>query len=213
MVEADTVKLVEEITRRVLGKLQGEQDRIVLGVSNRHVHLSQADLATLFGLDAFTVYRPVRQPAEFAAEQFVAVHGPRTTFPKVRAMGPCRPKSQVELSRTDAITLGVEAPLTQSGHLAAAGPIEIEGPKGSVLLEHGAMVAARHIHMGPSHAKAWGLADQDLVKVAFGGPRGGVLDNLIIRIKDNWVPEIHLDTDEANALGVSNGDFGKLIGH
>ncbi|MEN0072538.1 MAG: PduL/EutD family phosphate acyltransferase [Propionicimonas sp.] len=97
MVEADTVKLVEEITRRVLGRLQGAQDRIVLGVSNRHVHLSRADLATLFGLDALTVYRDVRQPGEFAAEQFVAVHGPRTTFPKVRVMGPCRPKSQVEL--------------------------------------------------------------------------------------------------------------------
>jgi len=211
MVEADTVKLVEEITRRVLGKLQGDKDRIVLGVSNRHVHLSRADLATLFGLDALTVYRSVRQPGEFAAEQFVAVHGPRTTFPRVRVMGPCRPKSQVELSRTDAIALGVDAPLTQSGHLDAAGPIEIEGPRGRVLLEHGALVAARHIHLGPGHAKAWGLADQDRVRIAFDGERSGVLDNFIIRIKDEWVPEIHLDTDEANALGLRTGDFGKLI--
>lgn len=211
MPEADTMKLVEEITRRVLRRMDAEQDQIVLGVSNRHVHLSQSDLATLFGLDALTVYRHVRQPGEFAAEQSVAVHGPRTSFPKVRVMGPCRPKSQVELSRTDAIALGVDAPLTQSGHLETAGPIEIEGPLGSVRLDRGAMVAARHIHMGPAHARAWGLADQDLVKVRFGGERGGVLDNLIIRIKDDWVPEIHLDTDEANALGLKTGDYGKLI--
>jgi putative phosphotransacetylase len=126
-------------------------------------------------------------------------------------MGPCRPKSQVELSRTDAIALGVDAPLAQSGHLDAAGPVEIEGPRGRVLLEHGALVAARHIHMGPDHARAWGLADQDRVRIAFDGPRSGVLDNFIIRIKDEWVPEIHLDTDEANALGLRTGDFGKLI--
>ncbi|MGC3953631.1 MAG: phosphate propanoyltransferase [Propionicimonas sp.] len=207
----DTATLVAEITRRILQQLEGDTDRVVLGVSNRHVHLSQQDLATLFGLDELTVYRPVRQPLEFAAEQFVAVHGPRTTFPRVRVMGPCRPKSQVELSRTDAIALGVEAPVTQSGHLEAAGPIEIEGPLGRVMLPHGAIVAARHIHMGPSHAAAWGLADQDLVKVAFDGQRGGVLDNVIVRIKDDWIPEIHLDTDEANGLGLRTGDFGKLI--
>ncbi len=211
MRSAATVTLVEEITRRVLQRMEEEQDRVVVGVSNRHVHLSQADLATLFGLDELTVYRPVRQPKEFAAEQFVAVHGPRTTFPKVRVMGPCRPQSQVELSRTDAIALGVEAPVTQSGHLESAGPIQIEGPRGAVLLQHGAIVAARHIHMGPSHAAAWGLADQDLVKVAFDGQRGAVLHNVIVRIKDDWIPEIHLDTDEANGLGVRTGDFGRLI--
>ena len=204
-------KLVEEVTRLVLSRLQGMQNQIVLGVSNRHVHLSAEDLATLFGLDALTVFRKVRQPGEFAAEQFVAVHGPRTTFPKVRVMGPCRPKSQVELSRTDCIALGIDAPLTQSGHLDNAGPIEIEGPCGRMLLEHGGLVAARHIHMGPGHAQEFGVADQDLVKVRFGGQRGGVLDNLIIRVKDAWVPEIHLDTDEANALGLRDGDHGELI--
>jgi putative phosphotransacetylase len=204
----DTVDLIERITRMVLSRLENQ---IVVGVSNRHVHLSADDLATLFGLDAMAVFRDVRQPGEFAAEQFVAVHGPRTSFPRVRAMGPCRPQSQVELSRTDCITLGIDAPVTQSGHLANAGPIDIEGPKGSVHLEHGALVAARHIHMGPGHAAAFGVADQDLVKVRFGGQRGGLLDNFIIRIKPEWVPEIHLDTDEANALGLRDGDHGELV--
>ncbi|MFZ0529905.1 MAG: phosphate propanoyltransferase [Propionicimonas sp.] len=211
MAAPDARQLVEEVTRMVLFRLQGMQGQIVLGVSNRHVHLSKEDLATLFGLDELTVFRKVRQPGEFAAEQFVSVHGPRTTFGKVRVMGPCRPKTQVELSRTDCINLGIEAPVTQSGHLDAAGPIDIEGPLGRIRLEHGAIVAARHIHMGPSHAQELGVADQDQVKVAFTGQRGGVLDNFIIRVKDEWVPEIHLDTDEANALGLRHGDLGKLI--
>lgn len=208
-----TQHVVEEVTRRVLVRLKGLADpfQIVIGVSNKHAHLSPADLQTLFGLDSMTVFKPVRQPGEFAAEQTIAVHGPRTTFPKVRLMGPCRVKSQVELSRTDCIALGINAPVTQSGHLDNAGPIDIEGPLGRIHLEHGAMVAARHIHMGPSHARQLGVADQDLVQVSFGGERGGVLDNFIIRIKDNWIPEIHLDTDEANALGVKSGDTGELV--
>lgn len=211
MAAPDTRQLVEEVTRTVLSRLQDLQLQVVVGVSNRHAHLSRADLATLFGLDELTVYRRVRQPSDFAAVETVSVSGPRGTFPKLRLMGPCRAKTQVELSRTDCIALGIDAPLTQSGYLDAAGPIDIEGPAGSIHVEHGVMVAARHIHMGPSHAAALGLADQDLVKVRFGGERGGVLDNFIIRIKDDWVPEIHLDTDEANALGLGDGAFGKLI--
>jgi putative phosphotransacetylase len=211
MAAPDPRQLVEEVTRVVLGRLEDLQMRIVVGVSNRHAHLSREDLATLFGLDEMTVYRRVRQPSDFAAVETVSISGPRATFGKLRLMGPCRAKTQVELSRTDCVALGIDAPLTQSGHLDNAGPIDIEGPKGKIHVEHGVMIAARHIHMGPSHAEAWGLADQDLVKVQFGGQRGGVLDNFIVRIKDDWVPEIHLDTDEANALGLRDGEYGKLI--
>lgn len=213
MTSMSTQGLIDEITRRVLVKLNGQEDpyKIVVGVSNKHVHLSEKDLQTLFGIDRLTVFREVRQPQEFAAEQTVTVHGPRTSFTNVRVMGPCRPKTQVELSRTDCYALGIAAPITQSGHLDEAGPVEIEGPVGRITCEHAAIVAARHIHMGPSHATQLGVADQDLVKVMFGGQRGGVMENFIIRIKDNWVPEIHLDTDEANALHVKSGDFGELI--
>ncbi|MEA5121035.1 MAG: phosphate propanoyltransferase [Propionibacterium sp.] len=209
----DTAVLVDEITRKIWDRLECLMDptRIVVGVSNRHVHLNEADLKTLFGLDALTIFRQVRQPNEFAAEQFVTVHGPKASLEKVRAMGPCRAKSQVELSRTDCYALGVKAPVIQSGHLDSATPIDIEGPLGSIHLEHGAMVAARHVHLGPADAAALGVKDQDLVKFAFGGQRGGVLDNFIVRVKADWVPEIHLDTDEANALGLKQGDFGKLI--
>lgn len=198
----------------VLVRLQNLSDpmRIVIGVSNKHAHLSSADLATLFGIDETTVFRQVRQPGEFAAEQFIAVHGTKASFSRVRLMGPCRPKSQVELSKTDCIALGIEAPITQSGHLENAAPIEIEGPKGRLILEHGAIIAARHIHLGPSHAEQLGVKDQQQVQVKFGGERGALMNNFIIRVKDAWVPEIHLDTDEANALGVGSGEYATLVG-
>lgn len=208
-----TAAIIKEITMRVMRELvnDGDPTRVVVGVSNRHAHLSKEDLKTLFGLDAMTVFKPVRQPGEFAAEQIVAIHGPKSSFAKVRLMGPCRPRSQVELSRTDCVALGIDAPITQSGHLDNAGPIEIEGPKGRILLEHGAMIAARHLHLGPSHAAALAVADQDLVRVRIDGVRGGIMDNLIIRIKPEWVPEIHLDTDEANALNLRTGDRVKIL--
>ncbi len=208
MAPPDTRQLVEQVTSLVLDRLRL---RIVVGVSNRHAHLSREDLATLFGLDELTVYRRVRQPSDFAATQTVSVSGPRGTFPKLRLMGPDRPKTQVELSRTDCIALGIDAPVIQSGHLDDAAPIDITGPRGKIHVEHGALVAARHIHLGPRHAEALGLCDQDVVRLEFGGQRGGVLNNVVIRVKDDWIPEIHLDTDEANALGVRDGEFGKLI--
>ena len=205
--------LADRIARRVVGRIRAERDpfMVLVGVSNRHVHLSQEDLAALFGQDAFTVYRDVRQPGEFAATEFVSVHGPKATFDRVRCMGPCRPKSQVELSRTDCVALGIEAPVTQSGHLETAGPVEITGPRGRIRLEHGAMVAARHLHCGTAWAAARGLKDQDIVRVAIEGPRGGILSNVIVRAKPAWVPEVHLDMDEANALGVSSGDYVRVI--
>jgi putative phosphotransacetylase len=208
-----TADLVERLTRAVIARLVPALDpqAVVVGISNRHVHLSAADLKTLFGLDEMPLYRAVRQPGEFAADLTVSVHGPKASFRDVRVMGPSRPLSQVELSKTDCRTLGIAAPIVQSGHLAEAGPIDIEGPRGRIHLDHGAMVAARHIHMGPAHAERWGLKDQDTVRVRFGGRRGGTWDNFIIRIKEAWVPEIHLDTDEANALDLSSGDFGTMM--
>ena len=185
--------------------------RVLIGISNRHVHLSQEDLATLFGLDQFDLYRQVRQPGEFACSQLVNVHGPKASFMNVRCMGPCRPKTQAELSMTDCRVLGLQAPVTQSGHLDSAAWVDIEGPLGTVRRQ-AAMVAARHIHMGDADAAALGLKDQDLVSVEFEGVRGGVGHNFIIRTKPNWVPEIHLDTDEANAFGVASGDFGRILG-
>jgi len=205
-------ELVDSLADEVYSRLVGLLDpmRIPIGISNRHVHLSQEDLGILFGLEQFDLYRQVRQPGEFAARQQVRVHGPKTAFDKVRCMGPCRRLTQVELSITDCRALGITAPVTQSGHLDQATWLEIEGPRGSVRRQAG-IVAARHIHMSDQDARRLGIKDQDLVAVQFEGQRGGVGENFVIRTKDDWVPEIHLDTDEANAFGVVSGDFGRIL--
>jgi putative phosphotransacetylase len=205
-------KQIAEIVGAVYSRVQylADPKRVVIGISNRHVHLSQEDLKFLFGIDDFDIFRQVRQPGEYAATQQVTVIGAKGSFDRVRVMGPCRAKTQVELSATDCRTIGVEAPVTQSGHLETAGWVEIESPYGRIRRQ-GAMIAARHIHMGFAHAQALGVKDQETVQVRFDGVRGGVLDNFIIRTKENWVPEIHLDTDEANALGVKSGEYGTVV--
>ena len=205
-------ELVTQIADLVRARLLSAMDQssVVIGISNRHVHLSQEDLCILFGLDEFDVYRTVRQPGEFAAVQRVTVHGPKASLEKVRCMGPCRKLSQVELSMTDARALGIEAPVTQSGFLDDAAWLDIEGPRGVVHRKAG-IIAARHIHMSDAEAEDLGLKNQDLVSVKFDGQRGVVADNFVIRTKPEWAAEIHLDTDEANAFGVSTGDFGRIV--
>ncbi|MGA4670688.1 phosphate propanoyltransferase [Propionibacteriaceae bacterium Y1923] len=202
-------ELITRITTLVVDALAKHTDphRVVLGVSNRHVHLSPEDFATLFGSGEPTVKAWVVQHGEFAADQVVTIEGPRGRMEKVRVMGPCRRQSQVELSATDCRALGINAPVTQSGYLDEAAPITIIGPEGRVDLEHAAIIAARHIHLGPGDAEALGVKDQQLVKVRFEGERGGVLDNVICRVKDNFTSEVHLDTDEANAVMGRTGDI------
>ena len=186
--------LVAEITSRVLERIAALDPRkVIVGISNRHVHLCDADFTTLFG--------------EFAAEETVTLHGPRGTMTRVRVMGPNRPATQVELSRTDCFALGIKAPMAQSGHLEAAAPVRIEGPLGSIECDHAVIVAGRHIHMGPHDAAALNLKDQDRVSVQFGGERGARLDNFLIRVKESYLAELHLDTDEGNAVGAKTGDY------
>lgn len=203
--------LIAKITDRVVEKLmESDPSKVIVGISNRHLHLSDADFNVLFGYDAPTPYKMVRQHGEFAAEETVTLHGPKGSMGRVRVMGPNRSATQVELSQTDCFALGIKAPIAQSGDLSAAAPIEIEGPAGRVSLDHAVIVAGRHIHMGPSDAAALGLVDQDRVSVTFGGDRGAQLDNFLIRVKDSYILELHLDTDEGNALGVRTGDWGTI---
>ena len=209
----DDKQLITHITTLVLRALVEHTDphRVVLGVSNRHVHLSPGDYRTLFGAGEPTVKAWVVQHGEFAAEQVVTLHGPRGTMERVRVMGPCRPRSQVELSQTDCRALGVDAPVRQSGHLDDAAPITIIGPAGRVDLDHGAIVAARHLHLGPEDAIRLVVHDQDLVRVRLDGDRGGTLDNVICRVKDSYTAELHLDTDEANAVFGRTGDRAMIL--
>jgi putative phosphotransacetylase len=201
-------QLISTIVDRVLAKLdEANPARVIVGISNRHLHLNDEDFRVLFGYPEPRVRKYVRQHGEFAAEETVTLHGPRGSMQRVRVMGPNRSATQVELSRTDCFALGVKAPMAQSGHLDAAGPIEIEGPAGRVTKEHAVIVAGRHIHMGPDDAAKLGLVDQDRVSVVFDGERGGRLDHFLVRVKDSYILELHLDTDEGNAIGAKTGDY------
>lgn len=203
--------VISQIADRVISKiLELDPSRVIVGISNRHLHLSDADFATLFGYQAPTVRKMVRQHGEFAAEETVTLHGPKGSMARVRVMGPNRAQTQVELSRTDCFGLGIEAPMAQSGQLAEAGPVVIEGPAGRINCDHAVIVAGRHIHMGPADAAALGLVDQDRVSVVFGGDRGGRLDNFLVRVKNSFMLELHLDTDEGNALGAKTGDWATI---
>lgn len=205
-------QLISQIAERVLTRLyETDPSRVIVGISNRHVHLSDADFLTLFGSPRPSVRKMVRQRGEFAAEETVTLHGPRGAMERVRVMGPNRPSTQVELSRTDAHALGVPAPMADSGNLDDAAPIEISGPAGRVACPQAAIVAGRHIHLSPADAAALRLSDQDRVSVIFEGERGGRLDHFLIRVKDSYLAELHLDTDEGNAVGARTGDYARIV--
>lgn len=185
---------------------------IPVGVSARHVHLSQADLETLFGEGYnLTVMRELSQPGQFAAEETVAVVGPKNSFPKVRILGPVRNSTQVELSLTDCFAIGVKAPIRESGDIKDSGSVKIVGPKGEVTISEGVIVAARHIHMHPDDANRLGVTDKQKVKVQFEGDRSVVMENVVVRVRDDFALEMHIDTDEANAAAIANGAKVRLL--
>jgi putative phosphotransacetylase len=186
--------------------------QVPIGVSARHIHLSKAHIAALFGEGAeLTVLKALSQPGQFAANETVEVIGPKGRFPKVRILGPARPKTQLEISRTDALALGLNPPVRESGDIAGSPGITIVGPKGQVTVEEGVIIAARHIHFHTSEAEAWGIADKQRLRVRVGGERGLIFENVIARVSDSFALDMHIDTDEANAAGVQTGDMGEIL--
>ncbi len=179
---------------------------IPVGVSARHVHLSQKDLEILFGEGyQLTPKKPLSQPGQYAAEETVEVVGPKRSLPTVRILGPVRGQTQVELSLTDCFTIGVTAPVRESGDIKGSGSVTLVGPKGQVTLEEGVIVAGRHIHMHPDDAKRFGVTDKQRVRVKTEGERAMIMENVIVRVRDDFALEMHIDTDEANAAGLANG--------
>ncbi|NLM36704.1 MAG: phosphate propanoyltransferase [Firmicutes bacterium] len=186
--------------------------KVPVGVSNRHVHLTQEDLEKLFGKDAsLTVKKELSQPGQFAAEETVNLIGPKRAISNVRILGPVRPQTQVEISLTDSFTLGVEAPIRDSGNLANTPGLIIEGPKGRIEIKEGVIVAQRHLHLHDTEAAALGLKDQDNVQIKVDGPRGLIFDQVLVRVGPKYKKDLHLDTDEANAAGLKNGDLVTVI--
>lgn len=190
-----------------------EMEKLIpVGVSARHIHLSQEHVEVLFGKGyQLTEFKPLSQPGQYAANETVAVVGPKGSFPKVRILGPARKATQLEVSRTDSFALGVKAPVRESGDIAESAGITIQGPAGEVTIQEGVIVAARHIHFHTSDAEKWGISDKQKLRVRVGGDRGVVFEHVIARVSDDFALDMHIDTDEANAAAVNNGDTAEII--
>lgn len=204
-------KNVEQITRLIMEMLQGESKKegfmVPVGVSARHVHLTQADVETLFGAGYQLTKKKELMGGQFASNEQVTIVGTKLrAIENVRILGPVRKASQVEISQTDAMKLGVRAPLRDSGDIKGSAPIAVVGPKGAIYLKEGCIVARRHIHMSPADAKAAGLKDKDVVSVSAVNARGTTFDEVLIRVDDSFTLEMHIDTDEANASNIKTGD-------
>lgn len=185
---------------------------VPVGVSNRHLHLSQADLERLFGAGyQLTVKKDLSQKGQYAAEETVTLIGPKGSIPKVRVLGPVRKATQIEISATDSYALGIAAPVRDSGDVAGSPGIKIEGPKGVIEIPEGVIIAKRHVHLSPEDAERLGVKDKDIVKVEVGGERALVFGEVLARVHETFVYELHIDTDEANAAGLRNGDTAYII--
>ncbi|MCF6093141.1 phosphate propanoyltransferase [Microaerobacter geothermalis] len=187
-------------------------NKIPVGISNRHVHLSKEHLSLLFGPNyELTIKKPLSQPGQYAAEETVTLIGPKGTITNVRILGPVRGTTQVEISRTDSFVLGVNPPVRDSGNVKDSASIIIRGPEGQVEIEEGVILAARHIHFHTSDGEKFGVIDKDRVRIKVEGERGVIFENVLCRVHDTYALEMHVDTDEANASGLKNGDFVEII--
>lgn len=185
---------------------------IPVGVSNRHLHLAEKDLYTLFGEGAeLHPIKDLGQPGEFACKESVTVIGPRGVIEQVRIIGPVRSATQVEVSMTDSYKLGYKPPVRDSGNIQDTPSITIAGPKGVVILPDGLILAQRHIHMHTKDAERLGIKNYDIVRVHVPGVRGIIFENVLVRVRDTFALEFHVDTDEANACLLRNGEMVKIL--
>lgn len=187
---------------------------LLVNISARHVHLTQEHVEILYGAGAtLTPQKDLYQDGYYAAEETVAVVGPRRRMiPNVRVLGPCRDDSQVELAFTDGISLGIDLPVRISGNVQGTPGCVLVGPKGVVELEQGVIRAARHVHMGPADLAHYGVADKELIHLRIESPGcTTVLEDLAVRAGDNIKLEVHLDTDEGNAINLENATKVELV--
>lgn len=181
---------------------------VIIEASGRHVHLSEKDLATLFGEGyELTPKKWLSQPGQFLCEERIGVVGPKGSFDKSGIIGPVRKQSQVELSFTDARAIGVTAPIRESGDLAGSTGIHLVGPKGEIDIAEGVIIAMRHIHFTPEDAEKFGVKDKQIVSVKVGGERGLTFGETVVRVNPSYATAMHIDFDEANAIaGLTEGE-------
>jgi putative phosphotransacetylase len=208
---------LEQIVALILQEIQkqtgaSEPDLIPVGISNRHIHLSEEHLDSLFGKGAeLCKIKDLSQPGQFACQECVTLVGPKGCIENVRILGPTRPQTQIELLAADCFKLGIKAPLKMSGKLDGTPGLVISGPKGCEKLSQGAIVAKRHIHMTPEDAERFNCTDNEIVKVECRGERGGILDHVVVRVTKASKLDFHIDTEEANCMGIMGSDKVKII--
>lgn len=209
-----TIELITKLALQVIDEKQNSSGgfMVPVGVSARHVHLTDEHVQILFGEGHKLTKKKELMGGQYAAEECVTIVGLKLrAIENVRVLGPCRNKSQVEISATDALKLGVKAPIRESGNIAGSAPIALVGPKGAVYLKEGCIIAKRHIHMSPKDALDAGVKDGDVVSVKADNERGTVFNNVQIRVHDSFTLEMHLDTDEANAAKIATGTTVRII--
>ena len=185
---------------------------VKIGLSNKHLHLSQEHIEALFGKGhELTPTKDLVQPGQFACEEKVDIVGPKKTLTGIRVLGPARKETQVELALTDARTIGIKAPVRESGKLEGTPGCKLVGPCGEVELDHGVIAALRHVHLSAAQAEEAGVKDKDVISIKIGGERGLVFDNVLVRAGEGHEREVHLDTDEGIAAGCGPDAVCELI--
>lgn len=188
------------------------EKKVPIEISARHVHLSRKDIDQLFGSGyQLTKERQLTQPSDFSAKEQIGIISGAKSIDKVRIVGPERERTQIEVSLTDAISLGVQPPIRESGKLDGSSPVVLKGPNGQVELQEGLIVAARHLHCQTEEAKKLKLKNGDIISVKVLGGRSVTLHNIVVRVKDNYKLCLHLDTDEGNAAGLFRSGEGIIV--
>lgn len=186
--------------------------KITVGVSNRHVHLKREHLDILYGKDyELEIKKELTQPGQFASTAVVTLKTGKGILEKVRILGPLRDYTQVEISKTDAYKLGLNPPIRNSGDLELSESVTLIGPNGEVTIKEGCIIATRHIHLSLEHVKKYKLQGKETVSVKIKGEKGGIIDNVYLKVLPDSFFELHLDTDDANAHFLKNGDIVEII--
>lgn len=208
--EKDIAKITQLVMEAMNEKkpIVGEGYTVPIGVSARHVHLKQEDVETLFGKGYELTKKKELMGGQYASNELVTIVGLKLrALENVRILGPVRKESQVEISATDAVKLGIKTPIRESGDIKGSAPIAIVGPKGAIYLKEGCIIAKRHIHMSPKDAKDAGVSNGDVVSVQVENERATIFNHVQIRVDKSFTLEMHIDTDEANAAKISTGDL------
>lgn len=213
-----TPEMIAQMVKKVIAGMDASpaaetDDGIPVGISNRHIHLTREHVDILFGKGyELTVLKDLSQPGQYACKETLTLIGPSLRpIENVRVLGPERKASQVEISKTDSYVLKVKPPVRESGNIGGSAPITIVGPCGVVTLDEGCIIANRHIHMSPADGVKYGVKDGDTVTVDAVGARRTRFYDVQVRVSDAFRLEMHLDTDDANAVGLSNGSRVQIV--